>query len=174
MNLTITIKGLPDECPRLDCGRVPEAWPLRVYAGEVIVACPYCHSRIMPVLAVPPDEAPPVMNGIQAYLAASDEENAAYREVSARTAEKQAADRRAHRDRILKVLGDGAWHTAADFRGNYRRTWSILAELEHDEIAEFNRVHPASWRLTVKGGRTPQPEGEVSGHAEDPAHPDPG
>jgi DNA-directed RNA polymerase subunit RPC12/RpoP len=51
MPVTITIDGLPSACHY--CGHQAEGWPVRVLNGEVIVACPECHSRIAPVFAVP-------------------------------------------------------------------------------------------------------------------------
>lgn len=50
MNATITVDGLPSSCRY--CGHEAEAWPVRVMHLAVIVACPACHSRIAPVLAV--------------------------------------------------------------------------------------------------------------------------
>lgn len=52
MPVAIAIDNLPSACHY--CGHAGEAWPLRVMNGELIIACPHCHSRIAPVLAVNP------------------------------------------------------------------------------------------------------------------------
>ena len=54
MPVTITIDGLPSSCQY--CGHQAEGWPVRVLNGEVIVACPECHSRVAPVYAVAPGD----------------------------------------------------------------------------------------------------------------------
>ncbi len=51
---TLAIPGLPGHCPY--CGWEPDHWPIRYHAGEVILACPHCHSRIGRVVAIPGEE----------------------------------------------------------------------------------------------------------------------
>ena len=49
MPVTITINGLPSECPH--CGHVAAEWLLTVYAAQLIVACPECFTKMAPVFA---------------------------------------------------------------------------------------------------------------------------
>lgn len=48
----ITAPDTPETCP--ECGTPQAAWPLRVVAGEVVLACRSCHVRVGRVVVVGP------------------------------------------------------------------------------------------------------------------------
>ena len=48
--IKVDADGCPSQCP--ECGHQAEAFPVRVYAGEVILACPVCHVRVAGLTAI--------------------------------------------------------------------------------------------------------------------------
>ena len=64
--------------------------------------------------------------------------------------EKRAADRAAARELILQVLSDGRPHSVDDFKGNVRRRYSILGELEREGLVRYHRAYPARWQLITR------------------------
>lgn len=54
--VTLTLTGLPSECPH--CGEQPldGLWVLRSYRSLFEVCCPWCHVSVAPVRAVAAEE----------------------------------------------------------------------------------------------------------------------
>ena len=52
--VTLELSGLPDSCPRPDCGEQPPdgQWPVTLYGLRLSVVCPRCWTAIAPVMAV--------------------------------------------------------------------------------------------------------------------------
>ena len=89
------------------------------------------------------------MTPIEHYLNMTDEERAADSLRRWEESERYAVKRAADRDAILKVLSDGEWHVIGDFRGNLRRRYSILNELEHEGVVVYDRAYPSSWKRAL-------------------------